>query len=96
MSVITEAKASSRMKGWIAATLVVVDVFFVWTYVLWSNADTWAVNRSEEASVDLRLLLPNSHMMWITINFTAVALVVANILLVRVWVTGKRTSVDAS
>ncbi|MGO2037571.1 MAG: hypothetical protein ACTH2U_13925 [Brevibacterium sp.] len=83
---------SSKMKVSLIATLVALDIFFVWTYVLWSNADTWAINHAEEAGVDQSLLLPNSHMLWVTINLAAVALVIANILVFRVWSAQRRTS----
>lgn len=96
MTVTTEPKVSSKMKVLLIATFGALDVFFVWTYVLWSNADTWAINRSEEAGVDQSLLLPNSHMLWVTINLAAIALVVANILVIRVWSAERRTSLTGT
>lgn len=92
MAVIVEPKVSSRATKWIVAAIAALDVFFMWTYLLWANADTWAINRAEEDGADPSLLLPHPHLMFVAINLCAVALLLVNILLIRAWASKRRTS----
>ncbi|VEI18485.1 cell surface protein [Actinomyces viscosus] len=65
--------------------LAALNVTVISFYVLWSIADTIAVNRAEEHGFDPQQLLPHNLLFWCAAQASVLSLLILDILVFLAW-----------
>ena len=67
------------------SVLAALNASVISFFVLWSNADTAAVNRAEEHGFDPNQLLPHAIPFWFAAHASLLSLLTLDVLVFRAW-----------